>query len=123
MMNGTRFDHNYRSMRAFFEIVNADWKKRGLLPEGYRVTVCPPGIFNLVGTIFHPEWSETETLELGFYRDGRGNATCYAVGANSPGDFSFIDAIEGESEWFLTGFRIALLPDCTRYDVTDETKG
>ena len=116
MTSGTRFDHNYRALRGFFELVNDDWQKRNLLPKNYRVTVCPPAIFNLVGTIFHPEWSATESLELGFYRDERGNATCFAVGANSPGDFSFVDIIEGEDEWALTGFRLALLPDSTRHD-------
>ncbi|MEP6925306.1 MAG: hypothetical protein ABI954_12640 [Pyrinomonadaceae bacterium] len=115
LTTGTRYDQNYRLLRRFFEIINEDWRKRNILPQGYRVTVCPPGIFNLVGTIFHPEWSETETLELGFYRDERGNATCFAVGSNAPGDFSFIDVIEGE-EWSLTGFRLALLPDETRHD-------
>ena len=67
MMNGTRYAHNYLSLREFIRVVNEDWRARKLLPAGYRVTVCPPAIFNLVGTIFHPEWSETETLELGFY--------------------------------------------------------
>lgn len=115
LTNGTRFDQNYLLLRKLFDALNEDWRKRGIMPAGYRVTVCPPGIFNLIGTIFHPEWSETETLELGFYRDERGNATCFAVGANAPGDFSYIDVIEGE-EWSLTGFRLALLPDETRHD-------
>jgi hypothetical protein len=115
MTTGTRYEQSYPTLRRLFNLLNEDWRKRNLLPEGYRVTVCPPGIFNLVGTVFHPEWSETETLELGFYRDERGNATCFAVGANAPNDFSFIDLIEGE-EWSLTGFRIALLPDETRFD-------
>jgi hypothetical protein len=115
MTNGTRYDQRYPLLRKLLDLLNEEWRKKKLLPDGYRVTVCPPGIFNLIGTVFHPEWSETETLELGFYRDERGNATCYAVGANSPGDFSFIDIIEGE-EWSLTGFRIALLPDATRHD-------
>lgn len=112
---GTRFEQSYLILRKLFNFLNEDWQKREILPEGYRVTVCPPGIFNLVGTIFHPEWSETESLELGFYRDEKGNATCFAVGANAPGDFSYIDVIENE-EWSLTGFRLALLPDETRYD-------
>jgi hypothetical protein len=111
MMNGTRYAHNYPSLRTFLRVVNEDWRERAILPAGYRVTVCPPAVFNLVGTIFHPEWSETETLELGFYRDEAGNATCYAVGPNAPGDFSFIGEVEGESEWALAGFRLAVVPD------------
>jgi hypothetical protein len=111
MMNGTRYAHNYLSLREFIRVVNEDWRARSILPEGYRVTVCPPGVFNLVGTIFHPEWSETQTLELGFYRDGQGNATCYAVGPNAPGDFSYINEVEGEADWSLMGFRVALVPD------------
>jgi hypothetical protein len=111
MMNGTRYAHNYLSLRAFLSVVTEDWRARSILPAGYRVTVCPPAVFNLVGTIFHPEWSHTETIELGFYRDEAGNATCYAVGANGPGDFSYINEIEGEAGWSLTGFRVALLPE------------
>ncbi|HVF57457.1 MAG TPA: hypothetical protein VM934_14985 [Pyrinomonadaceae bacterium] len=111
MMNGTRYAHNYLSLRAFLGVVNEDWRARALLPAGYRVTVCPPAVFNLVGTVFHQEWSETETLELGFYRDEQGNATCYAVGSNAPGDFSYINEIEGEGDWSLAGFRLALVPD------------
>ena len=111
MMNGTRYDHNYLSLREFIRVVSDDWRARSILPPGYRVTVCPPAVFNLVGTVFHPEWSETETLELGFYRDEQGNATCYAVGSNAPGDFSYINEVEGEAEWSLMGFRLALLPD------------
>ena len=81
------------------------------MPQGYRLTVCPPVVFNLVGTIFHPEWSRTESLELGFYRDENGNAKCYAVGSNAPGDFSYIHEIETESDWALLGFRTALVPE------------
>ena len=111
MMNGTRYDHNSLSLRAFLQVVGDDWRARSILPKGYRITVCPPAVFNLVGTVFHPEWGETETLELGFYRDEHGNATCYAVGSNAPGDFSFIAEVEGEAEWSLMGFRVALVPD------------
>jgi hypothetical protein len=111
MMNGTRYDHNYLALREFISTVTEDWRSRSLLPNGYRVTVCPPAIFNLVGTIFHPEWSDTETVELGFYRDEEGNATCYAVGSNGPGDFSYINEIEGEGDWSLMGFRVALVPE------------
>ena len=111
MVNGTRYAHNYLSLREFIRVVNGDWRARSLLPAGYRVTVCPPAVFNLVGTIFHTQWSETETLELGFYRDEQGNATCYAVGSNAPGDYSYINEVEGEAEWSLMGFRVALVPD------------
>ena len=111
MVNGTRYNHNYLSLREFVRVVNEDWRARGLMPAGYRATVCPPVVFNLVGTVFHPEWGETETLELGFYRDEAGNATCYAVGSNAPGDFSFITEVEGEAEWALAGFRVALVPE------------
>jgi hypothetical protein len=111
MMNGTRYAHNYLSLRAFLRVVNDDWRARKLLPAHYRVTICPPAVFNLIGSIFHPEWSETETLELGFYRDEQGNATCYAVGSNAPGDFSYLDEVEGDEEWSLLGFRLALVPD------------
>ncbi len=111
MMNGTRYDHNYLSLREFLRIVNEDWRARGIMPAGYRATVCPPAVFNLVGTLFHQEWSETETLELGFYRDREGNATCYAVGPNTRGDFSYINEVEGEGEWSIMGFRLALVPE------------
>jgi hypothetical protein len=110
MMNGTRYAHNYLSLREFIRVVNEDWRARGLLPANYRVTVCPPVVFNLVGTIFHPEWSATETLELGFYRDAQGNATCFAVGSNAPDDFSYVTEIAGEGDWSLAGFRLALIP-------------
>jgi hypothetical protein len=111
MVNGTRYEHNYLILSEFLRIVGEDWRARSILPAGYRVTVCPPAVFNLVGTLFHPEWSETEPLELGFYRDERGNATCYAVGSNAPGDFSYIDEAEGEGEWSMMGFRLALVPE------------
>lgn len=111
MVNGTRFAHNYLSLREFVRVVNDDWRSRGLMPKGYRATICPPAVFNLVGTLFHPEWSETETLELGFYSDEQGNATCYAVGSNGPGDFSVVRPVEGEEEWALAGFRVALVPE------------
>lgn len=109
--SGTRFGHNYLSLREFVTLVNSDWKARGLLPPGYRLTICPPVVFNLIGTIFHREWSETEALEVGFYRDEHGNAKCYAVGSNAPGDFSYIHEIETDSDWALLGFRTALVPD------------
>ena len=111
MMSGTRYAHNYTSLRNMVNVITEDWKRRGLMPNGYRLTICPPVVFNLVGTIFHPEWSQTETLELGFYRDEGGNAKCYAVGSNAPQDFSYIHEIETESDWALLGFRTALVPN------------
>ena len=109
--SGTRFSHNYKSLREFVNIVTDDWKKRGLMPAGYRLTICPPVIFNLIGSVFHKEWSATESLELGFYRDEHGNAKCYAVGSNAPDDFSYIHEIETTSDWALLGFRCALVPE------------
>ena len=81
------------------------------MPRGYLLTICPPVVFNLVGTIFHPEWSRTESLELGFYRAQNNNAKCYAVGSNAPEDFSYIKEVESESDWTLLGFRTALVPE------------
>jgi hypothetical protein len=111
MTNATRYAHNYLSLRTFVNVVNDDWRERGVLPSGYRLTVCPPAIFNFVGNIFHPEWSATQTLELGFYRDDQNNATCFAVGCNAPNDFSYISEIEFETDWTLAGFRTALVPE------------
>lgn len=111
MMSGTRYAHNYASLRNFVNLISKDWKERGLMPRGYRLTICPPVVFNLIGTIFHPEWSHTESLELGFYRDESNNAKCYAVGSNAPEDFSYIHEIETESDWALLGFRTALVPE------------
>lgn len=109
--SGTRYAHNYKSLRDFVNLVTREWKERGLMPAGYRLTICPPVVFNLVGKIFHPEWSASESLELGFYRDAHGNAKCFAVGSNAPDDFSYIKEIETESDWALLGFRTALVPD------------
>ncbi len=109
-MSGTRYSHNYRSLRNLVNLITEDWSKRGLMPPGYRLTVCPPVVFNFIGTIFHREWSATESLELGFYSDESNNAKCYAVGSNAPGDFSYIHEIETESDWELLGFRTALVP-------------
>ncbi|MDT4966052.1 MAG: hypothetical protein QOJ64_789 [Acidobacteriota bacterium] len=111
MTNATRYNHHYLSLREFLRVVNEDWRARDILPAGFRVTICPPAVFNLIGSIFHPEWSETETLELGFYRDDEGNATCYAVGSNALHDFSYINEVELETDWPLLGFRIALIPE------------
>lgn len=111
MTNATRYNHNYLSLREFIRVVGEDWRARKIMPAGYRLTICPPAVFNLIGNLFHQEWSETETLELGFYRDEEGNATCYAVGSNAPGDFSYINEIELETDWTLLGFRLALVPE------------
>lgn len=111
MMTGTRYSHNYASLRNLVNLITEDWKKRELMPRGYRLTICPPVVFNLVGTIFHPEWSRTESLELGFYRDQNNNAKCYAVGSNAPDDFSYIKEVETDSDWALLGFRCALVPE------------
>ncbi len=108
---GTRYDHNYSSLREMLTIINEDWRARGLMPAGYRLTICPPALWNLVGNVFHPEWSETQALEMGFYRDENDNARCFALGSNAPGDFSYIHAIEAGSGWTLFGFRTALLPE------------
>lgn len=109
--SGTRYSHNYASLRAFVNLVTNEWRERNLMPEGYRLTICPPVVFNLIGNVFHKEWSATETLELGFYRDENGNAKCYAVGSNAPNDFSYIHEIETSSDWTLLGFRTALVPE------------
>ena len=111
IMTGTRYSHNYHSLRNFVNLITKDWTDRNLLPQGYRLTICPPVIYNLIGKIFHPEWSQTESLELGFYRDRSDNAKCYAVGSNAPGDFSYLKEIETETDWELLGFRCALVPE------------
>jgi hypothetical protein len=109
--SGTRFAHNYASLKNLGDQINADWRARSLMPSGYRLTICPPLAFNLIGSIFHREWSETKSLELAAYRDDHGNAVCYAVGANSAGDFSYVQRVETDSDWTLLGFRAALVPD------------
>ncbi len=109
--SGTRFAHDYASLRNFVNIVTDEWKARGVMPEGYRLTICPPVVFNLIGNVFHREWSQTETLELGFYRDDHGNAKCYAVGSNAPDDFSYIKEVETNADWTFLGFRTALVPE------------
>ena len=111
LMSGTRFSHNYGSLRNLVNLMTKDWIDRGLMPQGYRLTICPPVVYNLIGTVFHREWSHTESLELGFYRDRAGNAKCYAVGSNAPDDFSYLKEVESDSDWNLLGFRIALVPE------------
>jgi hypothetical protein len=109
--SGTRYGHDYASLREMGRIINTEWRERGLMPEGYRLTLCPPLVFNLVGTLFHPEWSETRSLELSAFRDDHGNAICFAVGSNAPGDFSYVQRVETNSDWTFLGFRAALIPD------------
>jgi hypothetical protein len=110
-LGGTRYGHNYLALRALIDLLDDRWRARGLLPPGYRVAICPPVVFNLIGTVFHPEWSETESLELGFYVGGHASAQCFAVGPNGPGDLSYVQLIETATEWKMFGFRIALVPE------------
>lgn len=106
----SRFAHTLATLRSLGEIINADWKSQHLIPPGYVLTVCPPTAFNLVGTLFHPEWSDTMTLELSGYRDERGNAMGLAVGSNGPGDFSYVRRQGVDADLALLGFRVALVP-------------
>lgn len=106
----SRFAHTLATLRSLGEIVNADWKARNLVPAGYHLTVCPPTVFNLVGTLFHPEWSQTTVVELSGYRDDRGNARGLAVGSNGPGDFSYVRRHDIDADLELLGFRVALVP-------------
>ena len=92
-------------------IINADRRSRSLMPSGYRLTICLPVVFNLVGNLFHPGWSATQFLELTAYRDEHGNAVCFAIGLNALHDFSYVRRIETESDLTLLGFRAALVPD------------
>ena len=89
--------------------IHADWTGRGLIPAGYQLFVCPPTVFNLVGMLFHREWSETPTLELSAYRDERGNGFGLAVGSNEPGDFSHARRLETDPDLRLLGFRMTLV--------------
>jgi hypothetical protein len=106
----TRYGHNYVTLRHLVQLITADWRRRELVPVGYRVTLCPPVVFNLIGTVFHPEWSETESLEVGYYAEDQ-SAHCYVVGANGLMDFSYVEPVEPTTDWKLLGFRIALVPD------------
>jgi hypothetical protein len=105
----SRFANTPATLRTLGEIVNADWHARGLVPRGYQLTVCPPTVFNLVGVLFHQEWSETATVELSAYRDERGNRGL-VVGSNSPGDFSYVRRLDADPDLSLVGFRVALVP-------------
>lgn len=108
---GTRFDHNYASLRKMGDLITKDWRSRSLMPRGYRLTICSPTVYNLVGKVFHPEWSENQTLELTAFRDDHGNASPFAVGSNARGDFSYVHIVETGADWTLLGFRLALVPD------------
>jgi len=108
-LGGTRYGHNYLALHALTNLIDDRWRAQGLLPSGYRVTICPPVVFNLIGTAFHPEWSETESLEVGFYMGVHASAQCFAVGPNGPGDVSYVQIIETAADWKMFGFRIALV--------------
>jgi hypothetical protein len=110
-VNGMRFAHDFASLRELILLINKDWRDKGVMPQGFRLTVCPPGVFNLIGNVFHPEWSFTDSMELGFYRDEQGNALCYATGCNGPNDFSLVRNIETNSDWTHLGFRAVLVPE------------
>jgi len=105
----TRYGHNYLALSALVNLMTEDWRKRDLLPPGYCVRLCPPVVFNLIGTVFHPEWSQTPSLEVGWYGE-HGSAQCYVMGANGPGDFSYVEPIETAADWKLFGFRIVIAP-------------
>jgi hypothetical protein len=106
----SRFAHTPATLRSLGVIVNGDWKSRNLIPAGYQLTVCPPTVFNLVGALFHREWSESALLELSAYYDARSNAIGFAVGSNAPGDFSYVRRIGNEEDLATLGFRVALIP-------------
>jgi hypothetical protein len=106
----SRFAHTPATLRSLGEAVNADWHTRGLIPHGYQLLVCPPTVFNLVGALFHHEWSETATVELSSFRDERGNRVGLVVGSNMPGDFSYVRRLDADPDLSLVGFRVALVP-------------
>jgi hypothetical protein len=110
----SRFSHTPATLRSLGEVINADWKQRQLIPTGYRLNICPPTVFNLVGLLFHREWSNTPTLELSAYFDDRGNATGLTVGSNEPGDFSYVRRLDVDRDLSRLGFRMALVPDARR---------
>lgn len=110
-LGGTRYGHNYLGLHALADLIHDQWRARDLVPLGYRVTLCPPVVFNLIGTVFHLEWSETESLEVGFYPGVHDSTQCFAMGPNGPGDLSYVRIIETATDWKLFGFRLALVPD------------
>lgn len=112
-LHGTRYGHNFLSLTRLITLVDTDWRRRRVLPAGYHVSLCPPVIFNFIGTLFHAEWSATSSLELGFYMDARKDAALFVVGPDGPGDFSYVDRIETHPDWSSFGFRLALVPNVT----------
>jgi hypothetical protein len=106
----SRFCHTPASLRTLGEAIHADWAEFGLIPAGYRFSICPPTAFNLIGRLFHREWSDTATLELSAHFDDHGNAIGLSVGSNQPGDFSYVRRLEMDPDLTLLGFRIALVP-------------
>jgi hypothetical protein len=112
-LHQTRYGHSFLSLARLVQLVDNDWRRRRVLPAGYHVSLCPPVIFNFIGTLFHPEWSATSSLELSFYMDARKDAALFVVGPNGPGDFSYVDRIETRPDWSMFGFRLALVPDVT----------
>lgn len=107
----SRFAQTASSLRALGEVVRSDWQSRRLIPVAYTLAACPPTVFNLIGTLFHQRWSETNSVELSSYRDDHGNAIGFGVGSNAPGDFSYIRRIGTEADLNLLGFRVALVPE------------
>jgi hypothetical protein len=110
---GTRFGHTFLSLMRLMTLVDDDWRRRRVLPAGYHVSLCPPVMFNFIGTLFHAEWSATASVELGFYIDPRKDAELFVAGPNGPGDFSYVDRIHMLPDWSTFGFRLALVPDVT----------
>jgi len=107
----SRFCHTPGSLRSLGHAINVDWQELGLIPAGYQFSICPPTAFNLIGLLFHREWSETATLELSAHFDDRGNAIGLTVGSNQPGDFSYVRRLDTDPDLTRLGFRIALLPN------------
>jgi hypothetical protein len=107
----SRFSHTPASLRSLGHVIDEDWQDLGLIPPGYQFTICPPTAFNLIGTLFHREWSETATLELSAYLDDHGNAIGLTIGSNQSGDFSYVRRLEADPDLSRLGFRIALVPN------------
>jgi len=110
-LHQTRYGHSFLSLTRLIQLVDNDWRRRRVLPAGYHLSLCPPVIFNLIGTVFHAEWGATSSLEVGFYMDAHNNAECFMVGSNGPGDFGYVDRIGTPPDWSTLGFRLALVPD------------
>ena len=117
---GSRYGHDFLSLMRLIRLVDDDWRRRRVLPAGYHVSLCPPVVFNFIGTLFHTEWSATSSLELGFYMDARKDAELFVVGPNGPSDFSYVDRIETHPDWSMFGFRLALVPDVTGEETVND---